>query len=377
MNILILSWRGPNHPNAGGAEIVTFEHAKAWVRVGHKVTLFTSTFEGSKTNDENIEGVRIIRKGGQTFGVKLMAFIWYLFTKDEKYDLIVDEFHGIPFFTPLYIHKPILAFIHEVTKKEVWGMNPWPRPLNYIPKYIGPLFEPLIFKIFYKNVPFLTVSDSTAQELMEWGVRDKNISIIHNGVVLPNKLPKHASNRDVVISYLGALSKDKGVEDAIRVFASLHKAYPKWKFWIIGHGEKEYLAKLKMLSVDLGIHKCLKYWGYVDQKMKFELLSKTTILVNPSIREGWGLVVIEGASVGTPCVGYNVTGLKDSIRNGVTGVLCELSPEAMSQAVIKLYEDKRKYQKMITSAEKWSKNFSWTKSSNKSLNLIKKLAKNT
>jgi glycosyltransferase involved in cell wall biosynthesis len=111
--------------------------------------------------------------------------------------------------------------------------------------------------------------------------------------------------------------------------------------------------------------------------MKFELLSKTTILVNPSIREGWGLVVIEGASVGTPCVGYNVTGLKDSIRNGVTGVLCELSPEAMSQAVIKLYEDKRKYQKMITSAEKWSKNFSWTKSSNKSLNLIKKLAKNT
>jgi glycosyltransferase involved in cell wall biosynthesis len=212
---------------------------------------------------------------------------------------------------------------------------------------------------------------------MEWGVRDKNISIIHNGVVLPNKLPKHASNRDVVISYLGALSKDKGVEDAIRVFASLHKAYPKWKFWIIGHGEKEYLAKLKMLSVDLGIHKCLKYWGYVDQKMKFELLSKTTILVNPSIREGWGLVVIEGASVGTPCVGYNVTGLKDSIRNGVTGVLCELSPEAMSQAVIKLYEDKRKYQKMITSAEKWSKNFSWTKSSNKSLNLIKKLAKNT
>lgn len=377
MNVLILSWRGPSHPNAGGAEVVTFEHAKAWVKSGHRVTLFTSIFEGVKNNDEYIEGVRIIRKGGQTFGVKLMAFIWYLFTKDEKYDLIVDEFHGIPFFTPLYIHKPILAFIHEVTKKEVWGMNPWPRPLNYIPKYIGPLFEPLIFKIFYKNVPFLTVSDSTAQELKDWGVKKKNISIINNGVLLPKKLPRHSVSKTVVISYLGALSKDKGVEDAIVVFAKLRKVYPDWKFWIIGHGEGGYLSYLKEFARGLNVLDSIKFWGYVTQTKKFELLSQTKILINPSIREGWGLVVIEGASVGTPCVGYNVTGLKDSIQNGLTGVLCELSPEAMSQAILKLHEDKRKYQKMVTSAEKWSKNFSWTTSSNKSLNLIKKLVKDT
>src|SRR5437879_3318402 len=42
MNILILNWRDSKNPLAGGAEIVTLEHAKAWVRAGHHVTWFTS-----------------------------------------------------------------------------------------------------------------------------------------------------------------------------------------------------------------------------------------------------------------------------------------------------------------------------------------------
>ena len=79
MNILILSWRGPGHPNEGGAELVTMEHAKAWVKAGHDVTVFTSSFDDAKKK-ENINGVEIIRKGGQVFGVHIAAFFWYKFS---------------------------------------------------------------------------------------------------------------------------------------------------------------------------------------------------------------------------------------------------------------------------------------------------------
>lgn len=374
MNILILSWRGPGHPNAGGAEIVTFEHARAWARAGHSVVLFTSVFSGMRKSGELIDGVKIIRHGGQTFGVKFQAFFWYLFENKISFDLVVDEFHGIPFFTPLYIRTKKLAFIHEVTKKEVWAMNPWPKPINYIPKYIGPLFEPLIFRLIYSNIHFMTVSKSTESELREWGVKKSSIDVINNGVVLLRKLPNRTKNKDVMISYLGALSKDKGVEDALMVFDNLHKLHPDWRFWIIGYGEKHYLNNLKILSKNLGLQKRLKFWGFVDQEKKFQLLSQTTILINPSIREGWGLVVIEAASVGTPTVGYDVPGLRDSIRNGVTGVLCQPNPDSMATEVMRLQSNPKKYNKMTSNASIWASKFRWSKSTVESLKLIRRIA---
>ena len=62
-------------------------------------------------------------------------------------------------------------------------------------------------------------------------------------------------------------------------------------------------------------------------KEKYDLLARAHILINPSIREGWGLVVIEAASVKTPTVGYNVPGLKDSIKDNETGLLSNANPK--------------------------------------------------
>src|SRR3989344_3946668 len=180
MNVLILSWRGPGHPNAGGAEQVTLEHAKGWVKAGHEVTLFTSFFKGAKKEDL-INGVKIIRIGRQFFGVQINAFFWYLFGKHQKFDLVIDEFHGIPFFTPFYIRARKIALIHEVAR-DVWKLNPWPKPFNLIPSFFGTMLEPLIFRIFYRKIPFTTVSNSTKDDLLGWGIPKSSITVIHNGV---------------------------------------------------------------------------------------------------------------------------------------------------------------------------------------------------
>src|SRR3989304_7433724 len=218
LNILILSWRGPTHPLAGGAEISTFEHAKGWLKAGSKVTLFTSYFNGAK-KEETLEGVEIIRKGKDAFGVKFAALFWYLFENHTKFDLVVDEFHGIPFFTPLYVRAKKLAFIHEVAK-EIWWLNTWQKPFNYIPGIIGTIFEPLIFKFIYKGTRFMTVSESTKSDLINWGISAKRIKVIYNGVhTIPVKTKKEKKETAV---FLGALAKDKGIEDAIKTFGLIN-----------------------------------------------------------------------------------------------------------------------------------------------------------
>ena len=62
MRVLILNWRDIKNPKSGGAEIVTLEHAKYWVKRGHNVTWFTSSFKGAN-REEFLNGVKIVRFG--------------------------------------------------------------------------------------------------------------------------------------------------------------------------------------------------------------------------------------------------------------------------------------------------------------------------
>ncbi len=362
MNILVLSWRGPGHPLAGGAEISTHEHTKGWVKAGHRVTLFTSVFPGGKS-EEIHAGVRIIRRGGDIFGVHLAAFFWYLFGQHSKFDLVVDEFHGIPFFTPLYVRVKKLGFIHEVAQK-VWSFNPWPKPFNLIPAVVGKIGEPLVFKLLYKQIPFMTVSKSTKKDLVNFGV--EIVTVVHNGVTLPRNLPKAAKEKVFTVIYLSVLAKDKGIEDAIKAFELFHHQSPRSKFWIIGKGDSNYTSYLTSLC------KFCKFWGYVTERKKFELLSRAQVLLNPSIHEGWGLVNIEANSIGIPVVGYDVAGTRDSVKNGETGYLVEEGrPDLLAEKVFRLTNDPSHYAELSKNALEWSENFTWEKSCSKSLSFIK------
>lgn len=371
MNILILSWRSPGHPNAGGAEQVTFEHAKSWVEAGHRVVWFSSFFAGGKIQ-ENKDGVTIIRRGDYLFGVRFFAVLWYFFGKHPKFDLVVDEFHGIPFFTPFFVKGRKLAFIHEVAR-EVWKLNPWRKPLGWIPSFFGPILEPVFFR-FYKNVPFMTVSESTRADLISLGISKRNITIIKSGikVILPKKLPPKDARYTAL--YLGAISKDKGIEDALRVFAEIERKDDNWQYWIAGRGDEEYVRRLKKSVKELGIGKKLKYWGYVSEKVKFRLLARAHVLINPSIHEGWGLVNIEANAVGTPVVGYNVHGLRDSVISGKTGILVEKGNfRALAENTLRLVRNDEVYAGFRANALDWASKFSWDKAKRKSLELIESL----
>ena len=372
MNILIFSWRGPGHPESGGAEISTHEHSKGWVSAGHTVTLFTSWYKGLK-RQEVIDGVNIIRSGNQNLGVHIHVFIWYCFRNHPKFDLVVDQFHGIPFFTPFYVRTKKLGFIHEVAK-EVWKLNQYVFPFNFIIAILGKLLEPLIFKI-YKKVPFVTVSKSSKEELVEWGIPRENITVIHSGIKNSplKKLPPKEKIKTLI--YLGALTKDKGIEEALQCFSKLSRVSREWQFWVVGKVNTKYLMKLINFGKQLGIDKKIKFWGFVDEEKKFELLAKAHIAINPSIREGWGLVVIEAARVGTPTIAANVPGLRDSIINGQTGILSDkLNGTSLATEVIKLFGDQEKYRQICKNAILWSKKFSWDKSTTMSLKLIEKVA---
>lgn len=370
MNILVLSWRDNKHPNAGGAEQVMHEHAKGWVGTGHKVIHFSSKMD-ELLKSETIDGIEFVRAGYQYLGVQIAGFFYYLKNRN-KIDLVVDEFHGIPFFTPLYVKKPKLAVVQEVARK-VWLLNPLPRPMSWIIGMVGFLGEPFIF-LLYKKTPFMVGSNSAKEDVIKMGIPRKNITVVPHGVIIPkiSKLPTKERGKTIV--YLGKLSKDKGIEDAIKCFSIMDKKN-YFNFWVIGRPETLQFGKyVESLVKKLKFKKRIKFWGFVSQEKKFELLAKSHVLINPSIHEGWGLVNIEANSVGTPVVSYHSAGLIDSVKQGVSGIICQNnSPVDLANNIIKILSDQQSYDKLKKGAVSWSKNFSWEKSRKLSLELINKI----
>ena len=374
MRILVFSWRDPKHPLAGGAEQVMHEHMKGWISRGHEVTLFSSKVDGLK-DKEAVDGVRIIRKGYQYLGVQIAGFLFYL-KNNGSFDFLIDQFHGLPFFTPIYSNKPKVAVIQETARK-VWFMNPLPSPINLLVGIIGFITEPLFF-LFYKYTFFATGSESAKVDVSNMGISLKNITVWPHGVIIPKLKNKPVKEKRKTVIFLGILSKDKGILEAVKCFQILSKKDSDYQFWVIGKPEtEEFGLVLKKIVKELGMEKRIKFWGFVPLKKKFQLLGKSHVLINPSAREGWGLVNIEANSMDVPVISFKAAGLIDSVKNNYSGVFINKNNYLdLAESVELLLGNKRKYLKLCKTAKLWSDRFNWESSVKISLSVINKVMKN-
>lgn len=170
----------------------------------------------------------------------------------------------------------------------------------------------------------------------------------------------HAPGREPVptVTYIGRLKKNKRPDHAIRAFALIKHARPDARLWIIGRGDDE--ARLKRLVAGLGLAESTRFWGYVSETQKFSLLARAHVILVPSVREGWGIVVIEANHVGTPAVCYNVPGLRDSTRHMETGILVENgNVRQMAEMALKVLEDGDLARRLRAQAAEWASGFNW------------------
>jgi glycosyltransferase involved in cell wall biosynthesis len=344
VNILWFNWRDIKHPDAGGAEVFTHEIMSRLVKKGHNMTLFTASIP-SGVQSENIDGVRIIRDGGK-YTLYSKARKYYK-RYNNNYNLIIDEINAKPFLNPKIANgKSILAIFHQLIKEEWFYETRF--PLNYIYYYLEKRWlHP------YKNTITITVSNSSRSDLESLGFNKVFVVPIGISVIPLANLCKKECNPTV--AFIGRLKKHKLPHHAIEAFLLIKKEIPNAKMWIIGDGEL--YSELKKYDTEDVI-----FYGHVENDLKYDLLSKVHIVLVPSVREGWGLIVTESNAMGTPVIGYNVPGLKDSIKDRVTGILTEEnSPKSLADCAVSLLRDQTLLSKYSTNSLEYSKRFSWDK----------------
>ena len=345
MRILWFNWRDILNPEAGGAEVFTHEVMKRLTQRGYNMTLFTSRFKGCELN-ENIDGVDVIREGNKYTVYKHARN--YLKAYKHHYDLILDEINTRPFLTPKFVkEKRVVALIHQLAR-EFWFYETR-FPLNYVGYY----YLEKKWLSNYKDTITLTVSDSTRIDLEELGF--KKLFVVLPGLsVTPLSTVKEKEANPTVL-FIGRLKKAKLPHHALQAFSIIKHEIPDAKMWVIGDGYlREKLESFKSKDVT--------FFGHISNEKKYELLSRAHIILVPAVREGWGLIVTEANAMGTPAIGYDVHGLRDSIRHDETGItIKERSPRAMAQQAILLLRDSNRLIKYSANALEFSKQFSWDK----------------
>ena len=116
----------------------------------------------------------------------------------------------------------------------------------------------------------------------------------------------------------------------------------------------------------------VKFFDAVSNEERRELVKRVWVLVNPSVREGFGLNVIEANALGVPCIAYDVPGLRDSIQHGQTGILIKSGGvEALAEAIILVLKSDDLRRKLSDNALTYSKSFSWDKVAEEFMKVIR------
>jgi glycosyltransferase involved in cell wall biosynthesis len=139
--------------------------------------------------------------------------------------------------------------------------------------------------------------------------------------------------------------------------------------YIAGDGdERSRLEKKHIHNHDI------KFFGFVSEEDKYRLLREASMLIVPSIREGWGQVVIQANMVGTPVIGYRVQGLRDAVLEGMTGMLVPKGDvQDLAEAIVYLFKNRNFLKKMSDEAIKYSRRFQWEESAKAMGDLLRTL----
>ena len=356
MRILVTNWLDRENPKAGGAEIHLHEVFGRLASRGHEITLLTSGFEGAPPRTR-LDGMDVHRCGGR-YTLSWAAPRYYRRAlRGRPFDAVVEDLNKVPLFTPWWAAGPVVLLVHHLFGRIAFQEAPLPLALATW------LLERPLPRVFGK-LPAIAVSRSTADDLVRRGFRAEGIRVIPNGIDTEELSPDPRGRRypTPTLLYLGRLKRYKRVDLLIGAVGLLAKEGTACRLLVAGSGDRR--EALEALVRRRGLQERVEFLGFVSEGRKRELLRRSWIHLLASPKEGWGISNVEAAACGTPTIASDSPGLRDSVRDGITGFLVPHGdPAALAARIAHLLGRPELREEMGRNARKFAEEFSWERSS--------------
>lgn len=246
------------------------------------------------------------------------------------------------------------------------GIYRHPMKFSWLSQIIRPIFLRILYK---KTTMFLTKSTAAKNFLMQCGVEKDKIKVVHVGFNSKNfqfvesdllyNLSGFSKERLILLS-VGKLIPHKNHKSMILAVDKLKERYPKISLVIIGDGPllSSYQCLISKLNLNHYVRIVTKK---IPQQEMAKIYSSAYIYLCPSLKEIFGITVLEAMACGVPVIGSNIGGMKDVIQSGKNGFLIEPEDiDALCGCISKLLEDQHMHAEFSKCAVETSKKFDWS-----------------
>ena len=272
-------------------------------------------------------------------------------------DVLVEDTSKVPLYLPLLrpVHGlPVAAVVHHLNRGIYF------RELDPVRGILGYTSEALMPRL-YSRLPrtlLVAVSNSTREELLRLGARASRVTVVPNAVDL-DALPRLrgcSKEPTPLVVYLSRFKWYKQPHHALLAFRVAARKMPEARMVVAGRGTEA----LGPLVERLGLRGRVEVLGEVSEEVKAELFCRAWVHVQTSMKEGFGLTVLEAAAYETPTVAYHVPGLSESVKHNVTGLLVEPGDvAALAAALLRLLGDEGLRQRMGRAARRLAGMLNW------------------
>lgn len=368
MRILAVNWRDIGDPLSGGAEQHLHHILAGAVRRGWQVDLCCADYPGGGPRGR-IDGIEVHRRGHWAVANFTVPTLVRRLLRENRYDLVVEDINKVPFYTPLYCgNVPVVAVVPHL-----FGATVYREANALVATYVYGA-ESLVPRV-YRRCEFEVISPSTRDDLVARGVDPSRVTTIYCGLeharfTLADPPPR--SETPLLVSW-SRLRRYKSLDVAIRAFDLVQRELPEARLLIMGRGPDE--QRLRRLTVRLGLQDKVEFRGFQPWDELVRTLHRCHVFLNPSPKEGWGLTVVEANQCGLPVVATDAPGLRDSVRDGETGVLVPYGDaQAMAGHALLLLRDPDYLERMAVAARAWAGTFDWDRCVDESLALFQRVA---
>lgn len=347
--VLVVTWRDTRHPEGGGSERYVERIAEGLVARGHQVTILCPQHPNAPDREER-GGVRFIHKGNK-YTVYLYGMLAVL---TSRADVVIDVQNGLPFFSRLLTRAKVVVLLHHLHRQQ------WYSSFGRVLGGIGWWIESRLAPKIYRRCRYVTVSEHTRAELAIYGVDPQRVTVVPNGL---EPAPPTASGRDPepLLVAVSRLVPHKRLEHAIDLVARLRDRWPTLRLEIVGRGP--WLEPLGAHIAERGVEDRVRLRGWVDEREKHEILARSWVHLCPSVKEGWGIVVMEAAQRGVPTVAYrSAGGVGESILDGRTGLLADDDFDDFVAHVERLLADPALRAAMAEAGREHASGYDWERS---------------
>lgn len=351
MRILIVSEMSPPYA-IGGGEVRYDMLAKELVRLGHDVS-WVSMHQKNTPSTEVREGVRHVHIGPRIASPpvrplrSILHYMWsvFVFLLRNRFDVVdCQTYAPLPavWLACVLTRTPMVATIHDTSMRVAAGGDQW---LSQRDQLLARLLEKFLYRLPYQRI--ITVSQSVGEALQtRMGVIGTRIRVVPNAVDLLRIEGVECDSERCDLIFVGRLIPHKHPHDFVAVVDGLNQRARKegWRAIrakIIGNGP---LAEdVRNEIAERGLRDVVTFVGQVtDHEGVVSHIKSAKVLVLPSTREGFGLVLVEAMACGTLVAAYDIPAVRETVGHDLA---CNLAPatdvEALRELVWQLLRDEK------------------------------------